>query len=114
MDRCSCWKEHQSEYDIDRCFGTKEMDACSCGGDRRKCDFYPEVRNEAILEHRMQDFEIMKRPAYWIQSPSILTVDYHGEYTCTSCFHTAPYDREGHEELTSYCPHCGKPMIICR
>ena len=23
------------------CWGTKECDECSCGGDRTKCDFYP-------------------------------------------------------------------------
>lgn len=33
-------------YDIDIgvCWGTKECDECSCGGDETKCDFYPEVR----------------------------------------------------------------------
>lgn len=23
------------------CWGTREMDFCSCGGDKGKCDFYP-------------------------------------------------------------------------
>ena len=23
------------------CMGTKERESCTCGGDRRKCDFYP-------------------------------------------------------------------------
>lgn len=23
------------------CMGTKECESCTCGGDRRKCDFYP-------------------------------------------------------------------------
>ena len=32
------------------CWGTKEMDECSCDGDRTKCDFYPEVREKAIRE----------------------------------------------------------------
>lgn len=27
-----------------RCNGTRERDECSCGGDRTKCDFYPDVR----------------------------------------------------------------------
>jgi hypothetical protein len=26
------------------CFGTKEQEECHCGGDRTRCDFYPEVR----------------------------------------------------------------------
>ena len=32
------------------CWGTKEIDECSCGGDRTKCDFYPEVRDKAKSE----------------------------------------------------------------
>ena len=32
------------------CWGTKETDQCSCGGDRTKCDFYPEVREKALKE----------------------------------------------------------------
>lgn len=59
MERCSCWHERDSSNSLDRCFGTKEMDACSCGGDRSKCDFYPEVRNEAVLEARL--IELVKR-----------------------------------------------------
>ena len=31
---------------IPYCFGTKELDRCSCGGDRSKCDFYEEVRKK--------------------------------------------------------------------
>lgn len=29
------------------CLGTKEVDYCNCGGDRSKCDFYENVRQEA-------------------------------------------------------------------
>lgn len=32
------------------CTGTKELDKCCCGGDRTKCDFYPDVREKAIKE----------------------------------------------------------------
>ena len=28
------------------CMGTKEIEECSCGGDMRKCNFYPELRNK--------------------------------------------------------------------
>ena len=31
------------------CWGTKECDRCSCGGDTSKCDFYPEKRGEAKM-----------------------------------------------------------------
>ena len=27
------------------CHGTRECEPCKCGGDRKKCDFYEEVRN---------------------------------------------------------------------
>lgn len=32
------------------CWGTREQDICSCGGDRTKCDFYPDVREKAFQE----------------------------------------------------------------
>lgn len=32
------------------CWGTRERDECSCGGDRTKCDFYPDVREKALQE----------------------------------------------------------------
>ncbi len=35
---------------VSKCNGTRERDACSCGGDRAKCDFYPEVREKALKE----------------------------------------------------------------
>lgn len=34
------------------CYGTKEMDECSCGGDKTKCDFYPvAVSIEDAISH---------------------------------------------------------------
>lgn len=36
---CACYIA-----EIQRCSGTKEVDSCNCGGDRSKCDFYPEKR----------------------------------------------------------------------
>lgn len=36
---CACYIA-----EIQRCGGTKEVDLCNCGGDRSKCDFYPEKR----------------------------------------------------------------------
>ena len=34
-------------YGESRCLGTKEVETCSCGGDKSKCDFYPEKRKAA-------------------------------------------------------------------
>lgn len=61
MEKCDCYQE---SYEITgwlgpyeqirklrkRCNGTRERDECSCGGDRTKCDFYPEVREKAKKE----------------------------------------------------------------
>ena len=33
---------------VHKCNGTREREECSCGGDRTKCDFYPEVREKAL------------------------------------------------------------------
>jgi hypothetical protein len=42
---CKCY--HAEKNYIGRigvCWGTKECEACSCGGNEAKCDFYEEVR----------------------------------------------------------------------
>ena len=31
------------------CIGTKEQEICKCKGDKNKCDFYPEKREENII-----------------------------------------------------------------
>lgn len=43
-DVCMGW---HPEGDEPVCWGTREKDVCSCGGDRRRCDFYREVRASA-------------------------------------------------------------------
>ena len=37
---CECWVENH-------CLGTKEVDVCQCNGHKRRCDFYPEIREKA-------------------------------------------------------------------
>lgn len=45
---CLCYKpEGHGPGDTARCSGTKDQDPCGCGGDRTKCDFYPDIREEA-------------------------------------------------------------------
>lgn len=39
-------------YPADRCWGTRECDPCSCGGDETKCDFYPEKRKAASKKEK--------------------------------------------------------------
>lgn len=48
MSQCSCYHTETGEA---RCWGTKEMDPCSCEGDQRQCSFYPELRERAEREH---------------------------------------------------------------
>ena len=43
------------EINVGVCWGTKEMDECSCGGDEMKCDFYPEVRAKAKKNVSIED-----------------------------------------------------------
>lgn len=38
------------DVEVGVCRGTKEEDKCDCGGDRTKCDFYPEVRESVNKE----------------------------------------------------------------
>ena len=40
---------HLMWHDVETgvCWGTKETEECNCGGDRAKCDFYPDVRDKA-------------------------------------------------------------------
>lgn len=44
---CSC-------YDNGRCNGTKEREACECGGNEAKCDFYLEKRKAAKTDMKKQ------------------------------------------------------------
>lgn len=47
-DKCSCYHtEIKRHSTVGVCWGTKEIDECSCNGDKTKCDFYPEYREEA-------------------------------------------------------------------
>ena len=64
MQKCDCYDVAEEIIDwfadgspktdlVSRCFGTKERDMCSCGGDRSKCDFYPDIRAEARKDDKM-------------------------------------------------------------
>ena len=48
--KCDCYHPDGGYNNAPCCWGTKEKDACSCGGDRSKCDFYPENRKGAREE----------------------------------------------------------------
>ena len=53
------WKDGNNpilDREVGVCYGTKEQEQCSCGGDRTKCDFYPEIRKKALKE--TQEYKI--------------------------------------------------------
>lgn len=39
-------KSYHTEYGRPECWGTFEKEWCNCGGDKSKCDFYPEERSK--------------------------------------------------------------------
>ncbi len=44
---CECYRADRNFLgEVGVCWGTAERDACSCGGDKSKCDFYPSVREK--------------------------------------------------------------------
>lgn len=68
MDKCKCyyiqryikgWRNSSTpvyEREVVVCYGTKEKEECTCGGDKTKCDFYPEIRRKALEE--TQEYKI--------------------------------------------------------
>ena len=62
MAKCDCYYQHGMKF---LCYGTKEMEECSCGGDTSKCDFYPEKRSKKTQtmanEKRLIDANALQR-----------------------------------------------------
>ena len=70
MNKCDCYNEQTKiigwlgpdeaiRKTVCVCNGTKEQDFCGCGGDRTKCDFYPEVRNKALKEKELMKAKLL-------------------------------------------------------
>lgn len=48
---CKCYHAERNFLGkIGVCWGTKECESCSCGGDESKCDFYEDKRKKATLK----------------------------------------------------------------
>ena len=67
MVDCSCY--HDEKNFLGKrgvCWGTKEREACSCGGDAAKCDFYPEKKSTAkritLDASKFKAFSVDKTP----------------------------------------------------
>ena len=65
-----------------RCRGTKEQDACSCGGDELKCDFYPEKREPKLCPCCNEKAEIKKISLGQVSTFCV---------SCNNCFLQTPY-----------------------
>ena len=52
MNKCECYNIDSDGLGgfIPRCNGTKEREECQCGGDKSKCDFYPEKQEKATMD----------------------------------------------------------------
>lgn len=63
MEKCNCYHEEKRicgwlspqvpvTKPVGVCWGTKEREECSCGGDQSKCNFYPEKRADANVGYQ--------------------------------------------------------------
>ena len=60
---CECYRaEKNFLWKVGVCWGTAERDACSCGGNKSKCDFYPSVREEGKKPVTNYDRIVSKSP----------------------------------------------------
>lgn len=75
------WPENngviEEEYGV--CWGTKEQDECSCGGDKCKCDFYdysvPTGDKDATKEKGFQD--LLQPRTYYIPYVDLVSIHKH-------------------------------------
>lgn len=60
MSICLCYHDEQNFlHECGVCYGTKEKEPCSCGGNPTKCDFYEEVREKYIHQTHADKFRSM-------------------------------------------------------
>lgn len=130
----------QHVVDVEICLGTKEREECSCGGNRMKCDFYPEVRARAKSEVTIEDaiahfkygisHDIFSEPvttyaemaveALDNKSPKIVIRDGYDDSDDVYCPCCKTYiganeyvwdDFHNREWKPIYCQECGQAMI---
>lgn len=99
MSKCDCYTTierlnytpfyTQAYYkEVGICNGTKEREECSCGGDKTKCDFYPEVRDKAKFE---LEYEMVETNADHIRKMNdkklaeFLMSEWFGDRICFYC-----------------------------
>jgi len=85
---CECYRAEKNFVGkIGLCWGTAERDACSCCGDKSKCDFYPSVREEG------------KKPVTNYDRVRAMSVEEMAEFLAEyRCVYKAPNCREANCE----------------
>lgn len=79
------------------CWGTKECEPCSCGGDEAKCNFYDYIRERA--KKSTTNLEAQKVKGKWIRCE---TADYNWCCSVCGCGFT--------DFRHNYCYDCGAKM----
>lgn len=84
------------DVEVGVCWGTKEADECTCGGDSTKCDFYPELREKAKKE----------KSSTWIITENGCVI------TCPKCGERLElcYPDGTEVRYLPHCPWCGKKL----
>lgn len=134
MEKCDCYFQHGLKF---LCYGTKEMEECSCGGDKSKCDFYPEKRQQKPKAKRqIVDVQEAKTfiDANWPNDPLLKQIVFNlldklpkvdtvevvhsswllnddGSGTCKHCRRTTKYCWDFDNQM-NYCPNCGATMDL--
>ena len=124
-DKCKCYYEVEEIHPypkqritkkVGHCSGTKECEVCTCGGDRRICDFYDYVRTNAdyFEETPAETTEAINKRESDLQ-PEFLKVAVDG---LIKFRHAYCYNREESEktdDLTFRCSNCtfSRPDGFC-
>lgn len=83
------------------------MEACSCGGDERKCNFYPEKRKQATQKVT----EFVDKVVLFIKAQQEAEQEGKKEFTCPLCGGTANWGRARvNNHLHCGCNGCGFRM----
>ena len=82
---------------VGKCYGTRELDVCNCGGGPSKCDFYPEKRSECqkkttrwdVLKEKIQNMTAEEFVNLWKSRPESCSPNkdcYDPQKTCSQCY----------------------------
>ena len=98
MAMCDCYYQQGLKF---LCYGTKEMEECSCGGDESKCNFYPEKRAQATQKVKtMPTVEVVHGRWKYYHKQNIAV--------CTNCSFERNLDDNFGKAIS--CPNCGADM----